>query len=118
MTEYTEQERLILDVLCEHAIDQLEEVIEQWPVENGSYGKFVLRRESQIVENVKSRFYIKKGTLGWGDSMVATKYVYGRIGDALNTNNLEEMSQQLSDLYSELAHNYKVDTGKFIGESK
>ena len=59
--------------------------------------------------------YIKEDTQGWGDSNVATKYVYGRIEDALNSKDLDEMSQELSNLYSELAHNYKVDTGKLIG---
>ena len=55
-------------------------------------------------------------TLGWGNSTVATKYVYTRIGEALNSKDLDEMSQQLSNLYSELAHNYKVDTGTPIGQ--
>ena len=59
--------------------------------------------------------YIKEDTQGWGASRVATKYVYGRIEDALNSKDLDEMSQELSNLYSELAHNYKVDTGKLIG---
>jgi len=59
--------------------------------------------------------YIKEDAQGWGDSTVATKYVYTRIGDALNSKDLDEMSQELSNLYSELAHNYKVDTGKLIG---
>jgi len=54
-------------------------------------------------------------TLGCDDSRVATKYVYGRIRDALNSKDLDEMSQELSNFFSELAHNYKVDTGKLIG---
>tara|TARA_R110000824_G_scaffold250882_3_gene439654 strand:+ start:2532 stop:2768 length:237 start_codon:yes stop_codon:yes gene_type:complete len=62
--------------------------------------------------------YVKEETQGWGDSRVATKYVFGRIGDALNSADFDEMSQELSNLYSELAHNYKVDTGKLIGADK
>jgi len=58
----------------------------------------------------------KNKTLDWGNSTVATKYVYSRIGDALNAETEEQMSQELSNLYSELAHNYKVDTGTPIGQ--
>ena len=60
----------------------------------------------------------KNKTSGWGDSTVATKYIYNRIGDALDTETEEQMAQQLSNLYSELAHNYKVDTGELIGQAQ
>ena len=73
---------------------------------------------ANIAETIKSTDYSvqeKEETQGWGDSRVATKYVFGRIGNALNSADLDEMSQELSNLYSELAHNYKVDTGKLIG---
>ena len=53
---------------------------------------------------------------GWDESTVATKYVYERLGDALNGRDVGKISQVLSDFYSELAHNYKVDTGRLIGE--
>ena len=60
----------------------------------------------------------KNKTSGWGDSTVATKYIYNRIGDALDAETEEQMAQQLSNLYRELAHNYKVDTGELIGQAK
>ena len=53
---------------------------------------------------------------GFGESTIAIKYIYEQIGNALNAETEGEMAQQLSNLYSELAHNYKVDTGKLIGE--
>tara|TARA_R110002110_G_scaffold83329_1_gene216321 strand:- start:616 stop:807 length:192 start_codon:yes stop_codon:yes gene_type:complete len=53
---------------------------------------------------------------GWGASTVATKYIYERIGHALNAESTSELEQELSNLYTELAHNYKVDTGKLIGD--
>jgi hypothetical protein len=56
-TEETEEERRILGVLCEHAIDQLEEVIEQWANEDSMYGKYVLRRELDVLYVLKARFY-------------------------------------------------------------
>mgnify|MGYP003145819733 CR=1 FL=1 len=60
----------------------------------------------------------KNKTSGWGDSTVSTKYIYNRIGDALDAETEEQMAQQLSNLYRELAHNYKVDTGELIGQAK
>lgn len=52
----------------------------------------------------------------WGDSRVATKYIYERINDILDMNEYEDVAYSLSRLMDELAHNYKVDTGKLIGE--
>lgn len=52
----------------------------------------------------------------WGASTVATKYIYQRIGEALHAESSSQMEQELSNLYSELAHNYQIDTGKLIGE--
>lgn len=55
-------------------------------------------------------------TQGWGDSMVATKYIYQRIHGILDMDSTDDMCYHLSRLIEELAHNYKVDTGKKIGE--
>ena len=70
--------------------------------------------------DTKRRYYatsdIPKIYNGWGASTVATKYIYERIGDALNAETTSELEQELSNLYTELAHNYKVDTGKLIGD--
>jgi hypothetical protein len=46
-------------------------------------------------------------------SSVATKYIYERIHDILDG---KDMAFELSRLLDELAHNYKVDTNKLIGE--
>ena len=56
---------------------------------------------------------MKTETQGWGDSMIATKYVYERIYDILDDDC--DIEDELSRLLDELAHNYKVDTGKLIG---
>ena len=49
-------------------------------------------------------------------SKVCTKYMYERIHDILDMNEYEDVAYSLSRLMDELAHNYKVDTGKLIGE--
>jgi len=54
-------------------------------------------------------------TNGWGDSMIATKYVYERIYHILDSEE-EDIAYLLSRFYEELAHNYKADTNKLIGE--
>jgi phosphosulfolactate synthase (CoM biosynthesis protein A) len=54
-------------------------------------------------------------TLGWGNSRVATKYIYERIHDILNMENKEVVYSYLSEFLDELAHNYEVDTGDKIG---
>ena len=59
---------------------------------------------------------MKTETQGWGDSMVATKYIYERINDILDMNEYEDVAYSLSRLMDELANNYKTDTGKLIGE--
>jgi hypothetical protein len=51
-----------------------------------------------------------------GDSTVATKYIYKRIHDILDIDVDCDTNFLLSRLMDELAHNYKVDTGKLIGE--
>lgn len=57
---------------------------------------------------------------GWGESTVATAYVYERVRDILETSNpLDEEDDAvyyLSRFLDELAHNYKVDTGRLIAE--
>ena len=53
---------------------------------------------------------MKMQTLGWGDSMVATKYIYQRLHDILDKKTKDEICYHLSRLSDELAHNYKIDT--------
>ena len=50
---------------------------------------------------------------GWGNSSVATQYIYERVHDILDG---KDMAFELSRLLDELAHNYKTDTGRLIGE--
>jgi hypothetical protein len=52
---------------------------------------------------------------GWGNSSVATQYIYERVHGILDGSK-KDMAFELSRLLDELAHNYKVDTGKLIGE--
>ena len=56
-------------------------------------------------------------TNGWGDSTVATSYICSRLYDILDARFAPEkdMAQELSNLYSELAHNFTVDTGLKVG---
>ena len=54
-------------------------------------------------------------TNGWGDSTVATSYICSRIHDILDADDHDQMCQELSDLYGELAHNFTVDTGLKVG---
>jgi hypothetical protein len=50
---------------------------------------------------------------GWGNSSVATQYIYERVYGILDS---KDMAFELSRLLDELAHNYKTDTGRLIGE--
>jgi hypothetical protein len=50
---------------------------------------------------------------GFGNSSVATQYIYERVHSILDG---KDMAFELSRLLDELAHNYKVDTGRLIGE--
>lgn len=60
---------------------------------------------------------MKQETQGWGDSVIATKYVYQRIHDLLDSDlDKGDTAYELSRFLDELAHNFKVDTGKRIGE--
>jgi hypothetical protein len=52
----------------------------------------------------------------WGNSSVATKYIYQRIHAILDLEKGGDVSYHLSRLTEELARNYKVDTNKLIGE--
>lgn len=52
----------------------------------------------------------------WGDSSVSTKYMYHRIYAILDLKKNKDVHHHLSRLMDELAHNFKVDTGNFIGE--
>jgi len=51
---------------------------------------------------------------GFGNSSVATQYIYERVHGILDGSK-KDMTFELSRLLDELAHNYKVDTGKLIG---
>lgn len=53
-------------------------------------------------------------TLGWGNSRVATKYIYERVHGILD-GRVADMPYELSRFMDELAHNYDVDTGEKIG---
>ena len=59
-------------------------------------------------------------TNGWGESTVATAYVYERVRAILETSNPlddeDDAVYYLSRFLDELAHNYKVDTGRLIAE--
>ena len=61
---------------------------------------------------------MKDKTLGWGNSTVATKYIYQRLNDILNKETCDEICYHLSRLSDELAHNYKGDTNKLIGDEQ
>ena len=50
---------------------------------------------------------------GFGNSSVATMYIYERVADILDG---KELAFELSRFLDELAHNYKTDTGRLIGE--
>ena len=52
----------------------------------------------------------------WGNSTVATLYMYQRVWDILNLGTEGEVCYALSRLHDELAHNYFVDTGRKVGE--
>ena len=52
---------------------------------------------------------------GWGNSSVATQYIYERVHGILDGSK-KDMAFELSRLLDELAHNYKTDTGRLIGE--
>ena len=50
------------------------------------------------------------------ESRVDVMYVYERIQDILNCKDLDNMSYVASRFSDELAENYKVDTGRKIGQ--
>ena len=52
---------------------------------------------------------------GWGNSAVATKYIYERVKAILDFHSQEDMAYHLSRLSDELARNYLIDTGNKIG---
>jgi hypothetical protein len=55
-------------------------------------------------------------TNGYGDSVVATQYIWSRINYIMSNCFDEELEDQLFSLMDELAHNFTVDTGKKITE--
>ena len=54
----------------------------------------------------------------WGNSTIATKYVYQKIHEILDMEEREDVDYCLSRLLNELAYNYQIDTGKLIGEEE
>ena len=48
------------------------------------------------------------------NSKVNVLYIYERLYDALDSNNIEE---EVSELFDEMAHNFEVDTGVKVGEA-
>lgn len=52
----------------------------------------------------------------WGNSTVATKYVYERLHKIMDIQDDSDMNYNLSRFMDELSHAYKVDTGHLIGE--
>ena len=57
---------------------------------------------------------MKMQTLGYGNSMVATKYIYERLQDILSKQTEDEICYHLSILSDELAYNYKIDTNEEV----
>ena len=49
------------------------------------------------------------------ESRVDVMYMYERVKEILNCEDLDSMAYVASRLSDELAHNYKVDTGNLIG---
>ena len=49
------------------------------------------------------------------ESRVDVMYMYERVREILNCEDLDSMAYVASRLSDELAHNYKVDTGNLIG---
>ena len=50
------------------------------------------------------------------ESRVDVMYMYKRIKEILECEDLDSMAYVASRLSDELAHNYKVDTGRLIGQ--
>lgn len=50
------------------------------------------------------------------ESRVDVMYMYERVSEILNCEDLDSMAYVASRLSDELAHNYKVDTGRPIGQ--
>jgi hypothetical protein len=60
--------------------------------------------------------YMRAETQGYGDSTIATKYVWERLRYIMDNCLGDEMADQVWGFMEELAHNYQVDTDNFIGE--
>ena len=54
-------------------------------------------------------------TNGWGESTVATSYIWSRLHDILDAETHHKMCVEVSELYRELGHNFYIDTGLKIG---
>jgi len=59
---------------------------------------------------------MKAETNGYGDSWVATGYIFARLKYILEHCKDKEMEEQLFYFLGELSHNYEKDTGKLILE--
>jgi hypothetical protein len=109
-----------LDEMRDHIATQaLPSVITKYPSANEigaaelaySYADAML-----LVRDIDPAEYGTEETQGYGNSTIATKYVYERIYEILDGNWTDDYAHKLSRFLDELAHNYKVDTGKRIGE--
>ena len=82
-----------------------------------SFGGFLLylvsNRYTLHLNALKGGFTMNNG---FGNSSVSTQYIYQRIHDILDVKQVIDVSFELSRLLDELAQNYKVDTGRLIGE--
>ena len=58
---------------------------------------------------------MSKLTKEWGESTVATAYVWNRLYDILDAETHHKMCVEVSELYRELGHNFYIDTGLKIG---
>jgi hypothetical protein len=54
-------------------------------------------------------------TNGWGNSAVATAYIWYRLHGILDVKTHHQMCVEVSELYRELGHNFYIDTGVKIG---
>ena len=58
---------------------------------------------------------MSKLTKEWGESTVATAYIWSRLYDILDAETHHKMCVEVSELYRELGHNFYIDTGLKIG---
>ena len=56
--------------------------------------------------------YLQAGRVRDHESVVCVAYIYERLHEALDS---DDLAEKISRLYDELAHNWEVDTGVKIG---